>query len=99
MLAPILFMWFCIGSIEVPRPAAFIIKTDAECTIFVGGMKVAPNKIYKTQPITEDVKIKIVVKYIHGEEICVEEGWMVVSPGELSTMLIEIKAWPRIVQC
>lgn len=93
-------MFYAITLIALTQPASFEINViagkDAHYTMTLGGLNVQANKIYTTQPLVKQVKIKLIVRYL-VDDVEQQEFTLELCPGNHYKININIPS-PRVVK-
>ncbi|MFY4731240.1 hypothetical protein [Nitrospira sp. BLG_2] len=103
MLNSLLFaLSLLVGSPEVEaKPAYFEISVEAKTpyTVYLNGDQIDANRCYKTQFITENIKVEIEIRYVCGGEVIKSKATLELEPGYKKTMTIKLSARPLLAWC
>jgi hypothetical protein len=85
---------FALLSIPQPQPGAFKVDLDgpADVVITLNGQTIKPGKVYTTEPLYKDQEVTIKIRYVNYDRVETKIIPATISPGELTTLTLTIKA-------
>jgi len=89
------------ASLIPAEPAQFEIAVESRTpySLFINGEQIEANTCYKTQPLTEPVRLEIEIRYVCGEEVVKKTIFMDIKPGYKKSIKIVISSKASYAMC